>query len=328
MDTQALEAFICSATGAQSAIARETLQQLWSGYGAIERYALSGSEIGSVILKRICPPAQGSHPRGWNTDRSHLRKLRSYEVETEWYRNWAGQCTKACRVPHCYAVSQEAGEVWLLLEDLDAAGFRRRHQSVSIEQLRICLSWLAHFHARFLGVAPAGLWTTGTYWHLETRPDELIVLREEDNKLHAAAEAVDRMLRETRFQTLVHGDAKLANFCFSDDSNAVAAVDFQYVGGGCGMKDVAYFIGSCLSEADCDRLEAPLLDQYFETLRSALPTSVDFVALETEWRPLYRVAWTDFHRFLKGWSPRHWKVHNYSERISQEVVRNIEVDTR
>jgi len=40
----------------------------------------------------------------------------------------------------------------------------------------------------------------------------------------------------------VHGDAKLANFCFSRDGKKVAAVDFQYVDGGCGMKDLSRII--------------------------------------------------------------------------------------
>jgi thiamine kinase-like enzyme len=120
----------------------------------------------------------------------------------------------------------------------------------------------------------------------------------------------------------VNGDAKLANFCFSDDGR-VAAVDFQYVGGGCGMKDVAYFLGSCLCEDECERQEAALLDYYFRALEAALETrakQVDFSALEANWRDLYPVAWTDFFRFLQGWSPGHWKIHRYSERLAREVL--------
>lgn len=80
---------------------------------------------------------------------------------------------------------------------------------------------------------------------------------------------IDRVLRNCRFPTIVHGDAKLANFCFADDGQAVAAVDFQYAGGG-GIKDVAYFIGSCPDEADCERQETELLDVYFASLRKPL----------------------------------------------------------
>ena len=39
--------------------------------------------------------------------------------------------------------------------------------------------------------------------------------------------------------------------------------------------------------------------------------------LEADWRPLYRVAWADFHRFMKGWSPGHWKLSDYSERVTR-----------
>lgn len=45
--------------------------------------------------------------------------------------------------------------------------------------------------------------------------------------------------------------------------------------------------------------------------------------LEREWRSLYPVAWADFHRFLKGWSPGHWKINSYSERITAEVIKNL-----
>jgi len=175
-----------------------------------------------------------------------------------------------------------------------------------------------------MGAQPDGLWPTGAYWHLATRPDELDAL--DDGPLKAAAEAIDRKLAASAFQTFVHGDAKLANFCFSDDGRQAAAVDFQYVGGGCGMKDLAYFIGSCLDESDSERMEQELLDRYFALLQAALThagKSLDFGALEEDWRSLYPVAWTDFHRFLQGWSPGHWKLHRYSERLAREVLDSL-----
>jgi Ser/Thr protein kinase RdoA (MazF antagonist) len=175
-----------------------------------------------------------------------------------------------------------------------------------------------------LDAKPEGLWKTGTYWHLETRPDELQAM--EEGTLKQAASILDFTLTEAPFQTLVHGDAKLANFCFSQDGTQVAAVDFQYVGGGCGMKDVAYFISSCLDENECERMEEMLLDAYFSSLKDALEMHhpyIDVAAVETAWRPLYALAWTDFYRFLKGWSPSHWKIHQYSERLAHEVVTGL-----
>ena len=141
------------------------------------------------------------------------------------------------------------------------------------------------------------------------------------------AGAVDARLRSSPYQTLVHGDAKLANFCFSADGATVAAVDFQYVGRGCGMKDGAYLIGSCLDEAACAETESALLDHYFAHLRKALnqhAQTVDHAGLEAEWRALYPYAWTDFQRFLKGWSPGHWKVHGYSERLARTVINALQ----
>ena len=321
-----VEACILSATGANGLSEQEVLQSLWSGYGSILRYSLRGGGVQSVVVKHVAPPSAADHPRGWNTDRSHQRKLKSYRVEMVWYRDYAVRCGERCRVPKCYQFTAEGDEVLMVLEDLDAAGYSVRHSQVCEFRLKTCLSWLANFHACFLGCPPNGLWDRGTYWHLATRPDELKVLANDDPELYAAAARIDAQLNASPYQTLVHGDAKLANFCFSADGASVAAVDFQYVGGGCGMKDVAYFIGSCLQETDCERYEADLLDWYFAALAQALDKldrNIDPDALEADWRGLYRVAWADFHRFLKGWSPGHWKIHDYSERVAREVVADL-----
>ena len=149
----------------------------------------------------------------------------------------------------------------------------------------------------------------------------------ESGPLKQAAAKIDGTLNQARFQTLVHGDAKLANFCFAANDR-VAAVDFQYVGTGCGMKDVAYFISSCFGDDQCERREQELLSNYFRRLEIALASrvsggSLSFAAIEAEWRALYPVAWADFYRFLAGWSPGHWKMHGYSKRVTKSVIESL-----
>ncbi len=310
------KSIILDKTGASSLLEKEVIQDLWSGYGKIIRVELEDASVESVIVKHIRLPDSVNHPRGWNTDIGHQRKVRSYQVESNLYNNYSGDST--ARLPQCLAIVHEEDEMLIVLEDLDIAGFPLRKRSLTWEEVSSCLAWLAEFHASYLGRIPDGLWEVGTYWHLETRPQELVALS--DERLKEAASAIDDKLNSCEYRTFVHGDAKLANFCFACNGQ-VAAVDFQYVGGGCGMKDVAYFIGSCLDENACERLESQILDTYFKYLQSALPDRNE--ALEKEWRSLYRVAWADFHRFLKGWSPGHWKINSYSERVTLEVINSL-----
>ena len=324
-----LAAVVLTSTGAQAIVGTQMVQRLWSGYGQIVRCQLDGGGVGSAIVKHVRWPDERDHPRGWSTDLSHERKLRSYRVESEWYARYAATCSDACRVPRLLAIESRDDGVVMVMEDLDDSGFagRRDHLGSRLDvgvEIEACLAWLADFHATFMGVVPDGLWPIGTYWHLATRPDELAAL--DDGPLRAAAPEIDRRLTDSPFQTIVHGDAKLANFCFSDDGRRAAAVDFQYVGGGCGMKDVAYFISSCLDEEESERLAPELLDRYFELLAEALERSgnpLDVAGLEADWRALYPVAWTDFYRFLQGWSPGHWKLHRYSERLASEVLASL-----
>ena len=311
-----LKSIILQKTGASSLIEKEVIQELWSGYGKIVRVGLKNASAKSIVVKHVQLPVHKNHPRGWNTDIGHQRKVKSYKVETTWYDTYSKY--SAARLPKCLAIDTLDDEVLIVLEDLNEAGYQLRKRTVSWEEIAECLSWLAQFHATYLGKTPEGLWEVGTYWHLDTRPQELAVLG--DQKLKEAAPVINEKLNTCEYQTFVHGDAKLANFCFAPDG-PVAGVDFQYVGGGCGMKDIAYFIGSCLDEKECERLEAKILDTYFNYLQSELEEKNE--VLEKEWRSLYRVAWADFHRFLKGWSPGHWKINSYSERVTTEVIKNL-----
>ena len=316
---------ILSTTGASAITGQELIQNLWSGYGQIIRLTLAGGTHPTVIIKHVQTDTQSEHPRGWNTDLSHQRKLRSYQIEASWYQNWSEQYDEQCRTPKLIGGSEYEGELLLILEDLDASGYPLRLQSLNWSQVESCLAWLANFHVTSLGKTPTDLWEVGTYWHLATRPDELAALT--DCSLQAAAPAIDKKLSSARYQTLVHGDAKLANFCFSLDGSQVAALDFQYIGGGCGMKDVAYFLGSCLDEATCEAREDELLNLYFHHFTRALAIhhpEVDASAVVTEWRDLYPFAWADFHRFLKNWSPDHWKLNSYSEKMVRKAMASLE----
>ncbi|MBU3022710.1 hypothetical protein [Aestuariibacter sp. A3R04] len=43
---------------------------------------------------------------------------------------------------------------------------------MSVNQTKSVLSWLAHFHGKFLNLSDKQVWREGTYWHFYTRLDE------------------------------------------------------------------------------------------------------------------------------------------------------------
>jgi len=278
------------------------------------------------MVKSVTPPAEREFARDAAKLRSHRRKLRSYAVELAFYESFAKSCDAACRVPVCLHGEARDEHFLFVLEDLNQAGFPVRRAHCTPPEITACLAWLAAFHARFLGVAPAGLWKVGTYWHLATRPDELSRLSE--GEVRRAASRIDERLNAARFRSVVHGDAKLENFCFSRSGQEVAAVDFQYAGGGVGVKDVAYFLSSCLSAAECDEQIPGYLELYFQALRAALvsqesPFASEADALEREWRTLFSWAWSDFHRFLLGWAPAYASSDRYGRNQLQAVLSSF-----
>jgi len=221
---------IAELCAAQSATVIESVQQLWSGYGAVLRVQVvpEFGESKTVIAKLVRPPVELDHKYGWSDEFAHRRKLGSYENEIAWYQKPSQNCGQRCRIAQfiaakSYPDSKHDAAGWLLImEDLDATGFNLRRQSVTLQQTTACLEWLANFHTTFLvdmeepnAIAPAAahhVWPIGTYWHLQTRPHEFEAMQA--GALKQNASKIDATLNAARFQTLVHGDAKLANFCF------------------------------------------------------------------------------------------------------------------
>lgn len=282
-DLSPLLAHVCACTGATTATRLDRIQVLWQGYGEVFRVALTDGPVPTVVVKWVRPPPA-----------AHPRKLRSYEVEAHWYTHFAQRLPPEAPGAACWGTYVDAHQRIIVLDDLHAKGRTRGPYRLPRHQRRQVLAWLAAFHATHYGVPPTGLWPIGTYWHLGTRQAELRAMT--DHRLRAEAPALDAALNQSPHQTLVHGDAKPSNFLFSAEC-AATAVDFQYVGGGVGVKDVAYFLYEDVTGSDYDAD----VNYYFDRLRYFLPTHVDAASIERDWRSLLPIAERDFRRFLNGW---------------------------
>jgi len=304
----------------------DVIQSLWGGYGELVRFVFENK---SVIVKHIKLPKPEHHPKGWNTNLSHNRKLHSYQVEVNWYEDFSKTIDNTCRIPQGLKTFKTQNECLIVMEDLSTAGFNTIVKEAKQIHLASCIKWLANFHAKYMNTKSDLLWETGTYWHLDTRPDELEVL--EDKELKSFASIIDEELKTCKYQTIVHGDAKLANFCFSQDGSSCAAVDFQYVGHGCGMKDLILFMSSAVEPQDCAIKQEWVIDTYFEELEKALKLyhpNIDTEDVEKQWRPLFAVAWADFQRFVKGWSPNHFKINDYTEELTTKALEYLKTKQR
>jgi len=310
-----------SYTNATKMTVKELIQELWSGYGEIVRCRLEGADYSSVVIKHIKLKPNNSHPKGWNTTSSHERKVKSYEVEANWYQLYAKNISNKLRMPKLIGLIQKEEEMLFILEDLDDEGYYIRKEKATIFELKKCVSWLAIMHGDTMSIENVKLWGKGSYWHLHTRLDEYISMRESPLKDNSFK--IDNTLSNTVYKCIIHGDSKLTNFCFRDDHKGVAGLDFQYTGIGCGMKDLVYLIGSALSPNECFEYEDELINFYFKELKKSTKNAIDFEGIEKEWRPLFTIAWADFNRFLLGWMPNHSKLNKYSDSITLRALEEL-----
>jgi hypothetical protein len=343
MEDGAVTDIVLNATGSIRVTKAKKIQELWSQCGYVARLSLSGSHssacLSHVVVKFVTLGDMKS------ASVKSKRIARSYQAEAAFYRwlssneSLASFVQERCRVPTCLAVAELDGgrTTVFVLEDLNDSGYPARVSLLLEEGLHACVCWLARFHGAMLEIdaASLGLWEQGNYWHLSTRPEELKALEAIDPGLWAVAEQIESKLRGSAFHTVVHGDPKAANFCFSQDLKQVAALDFQYVGGGVGVSDVCYLMHSCLDDDECEEMSDSILDLYFQELRTAVGErdgleekreDTDLDALESEWRSLFPFAVADFYRFYKGWSGISSAVNapeTWSERICRDVVRHF-----
>jgi len=213
----------------------------------------------SVIAKRVqwkdaSPDKMGIGDR---------RKRDSYVVEANFYGN--GHAEKlwrvGCKVPRALLVRSRHDGITIVMSKLQG-----QPGELGEKQTRAVLAWLARMHAEFWGsradaAVRDGLAPQGSYWYLDTRPDELAAMstRGLEGRLRLAARAIDERLKSDPLQTICHGDAKAANMLFDDVEPLLC--DFQYCGRAPPSKDLAYFL-ACGSNV-CNALQQRRLIEHY-----------------------------------------------------------------
>jgi hypothetical protein len=280
----------------------DTIQRLWAGMGHIYRVSHK-HEPRSFVIKHICPPPTAKQPFG---DR---RKAVSYEVEAAFYKSLAQKLfsehdlalPKPLHVEHHFDEKHGRHEIIICMSHVDSS--RTRHGSEK-DYMHSVLTWLATLHASYWGeervdaiVDQVGLQPQGSYWYLDTRPDEHDSMPSKgwEGRLKRAARAIDNRLKRDEMHCLIHGDAKDANVIITE-SGKVFMCDFQYVGKGPPTKDLAYFFCTAVDV----KKEAEALQFYLAELSKRLPADTTPPTMP-QLQDSLELAYCDFTRFMSGW---------------------------
>ena len=293
--------------------------QLWSGCGQILQGCYQGSP---VIIKYSKVPDQIRHSRIRQSDTAKLRKKMSYINEVNFYNTFKHIDAISHLISPCLLGIAKKEENVLILSDFKFRGFSNTNH-VTEKKILAVIQWLAKFHAYFLYSNDDFTKQTGGYWHLSTRPDEFIKM--DNSRFKESASKFEQLILSNHYLTMIHGDAKLANFAFNDRER-VLGYDFQYVGNGIGLQDLMLFMTSIFSNESCYQYENKILDAYFEAFHLHLSTyftEIEKHQIEQAWRSLWNVIWADFYRFLLGWKPNHAKITAFMKERAHRAVNAL-----
>lgn len=280
-----------------------SIARLWGGMGYIYRVDIRGHAAPRVV-KHVRLPSSV-------TSLGDRRKADSYQCEANFYQHVVPQLRDQYGVdlPETYHVERTDNSVLIVMSFIETV----RSVYLTPSRTKLVLSWLARFHAATWGAQSAalvqthGLQPLGTYWHLDTRPDEHASMSNKgwEGRLKEAARAIHERLQRDPCQSLVHGDAKEANLLFNirecennRQDEGVILCDFQYCGQGTPAQDLAYFF--CSSVEDLQDREEEYLEFYVSKLSEFLPQK-SMVPTISAMRDSLDWAFCDFARFMAGW---------------------------
>ena len=314
--------------------------RLWAGMGNIyEVQCYSGGNEGNrttTLIVKYVHPRLPSKPSQLSI--GDKRKLDSYLVEANFYEYYAKSFLEDYDVPlpMPYYVERQLdnptfptiiicmGELYSSIPRNTTLRDNDGGENVGV------VRWLAKFHAATWHKSPSGedspttetgVQSIGSYWHLDTRPDEWNDMPRHgwEGRLKLAARGIHDYLQDRDpLQCWVHGDTKDANILYYSKSKHryggeddivvdIAFCDFQYVGKGPPSRDLSYFF--CSSHVQDDEEQTYLLDIYFNDLTGLLKEQNDrgtaspphILPTRRQLEISMELAFCDFGRFMSGW---------------------------
>jgi len=303
-------------------VSMSSVARLWAGMGSIYRVqCFSSSETKILMVKYI-------HPRLSSKKLSigDKRKLDSYLVEANFYEQYAASLIHEHNVPlpcpyHVERQLEDASNPTIIICMSELPRSIPRELNMKDDENVGVVRWMAKFHAATWQSQHSNnnnnnsdgrlLQPTGSYWHLDTRPDEWKDMPRSgwQGRLKLAAKAIDERLKRDPLQCFVHGDCKDANILYyshgnnggGDDEVEMAFCDFQYTGHGPPSRDLSYFF--CSSHVDDADEQDALLDIYHQDLTQLLKATNPTQTLPTrqQLEDSKELAFCDFCRFMCGW---------------------------
>lgn len=244
--------------------------------GRIEWSEKRPSYPASVVIK--CPSEDP-------TSRATSLEFGLYEKEIFWYQQLRERSLINCPRHYASWFNADDGDFELLLQDCSPARQGDQLLGASVDQVLSGVEELAYLHAPFVG--DEALAQHRLFEKDQSLRDMRIGLYAEfwpafkaryqgriDADILSMGDVVARHYaelehRQPALSTLVHGDFRLDNLLFGDQTERPFVLDWQTLGIGCPMKDVAYFIGTSLADpAERRAHELSIVTVYFDTLES------------------------------------------------------------
>ena len=245
----------------------------------------------------------GKFPSDDPTSRATGQSQGGYAKEVTFYRELAG--TVGIRTPRCFFadVDPATGDFVMLMEDLAPAVQGDQLAGCDVDAAALAIAEAAKLHGprwgdpALAGLASVQAPTPESAQLLQTIYQSLFPGFAERYRERLSADALGLMERlgphlarwTLDFQsppTLVHGDFRLDNMLFGTERGGypLAVVDWQTVGLGPGVADVAYFLGAGLLPEERRKQEQALLRDYHDRLVSQGVTGYDFDACLRDYR--------------------------------------------